>query len=80
MNLVAIANLMWVGGLVVLLLAVWTARRARRGGSSFQAGVLGAMYEWQNRDKQQAVQIIVNEKTLKRRPEHPDEPPGDAER
>jgi hypothetical protein len=61
--------------LIVLLVAVGLRRRTRRRGSAFQAGIVGAMYEWQNRDKQQALQIIVNEKQTRRPSEHPDEPP-----
>jgi len=82
MELGAVIGLLWTAGLIVLLAAVWIARRAGRRGRSYQAGVVGAMYEFQNRDKQEALQVIVNEKTTRRRPEHPDEPPevdGDAD-
>ena len=53
-------------GLVVL------SRRARRHGGSYRAGVVGAVYEMQNRDKQRALEIIVEGKAAERRPEYPD--------
>jgi hypothetical protein len=53
-------------GLVVL------SRRARRHGGSYRAGVVGAVYEMQNRDKQRALEIIVEGKAAARRPEYPD--------
>jgi hypothetical protein len=75
MNLAAVMTLVWTEGLIVLLLAAAIARRARRGGGAYHAGVVGAMYEWQNRDKQRTLQVIVNEKITRKRPEHPDDPP-----
>jgi hypothetical protein len=75
MNAAAIVSLIWVGGLVVLVVAILVARRTRRRGASFQAGVFGAMHEWQNKDKQQALEIIVDEKRMRRPSEHPDGAP-----
>jgi hypothetical protein len=66
----------WVLGLVVLVVVIRLNRRARRRGGAWQAGVVGAMYEWQNRDKQKALETIVESKRAKRAPESPDEPPS----
>jgi hypothetical protein len=35
--------------------------------------VVGALYEWQNRDKQRALDMIVQGKAEARRPEYPDD-------
>lgn len=59
--------------LVVLVILVVISRRARRHGSDMQAGVIGAMYEMHNRDRQKALEIIVKGKAAARRPEYPDE-------
>lgn len=39
---------------VVFLLLVVFSRRARRHGGTLRAGVVGAMYGWQDSDKQKA--------------------------
>ncbi len=65
-------SLIWLGGLVVLLLAVVLSRRAKKHGGAYRAGVAGAMYEFQNRDKQRALDVIVEERAAERRPEYPD--------
>jgi hypothetical protein len=57
---------------VVFLLLIVFSRRARRHGGTLRAGVVGATYEWQNRDKQKALEIIVEGKAAERRPEYPD--------
>jgi hypothetical protein len=75
MNPSAVASLVWVGALIVFVIVVLVRRRTRRRGASFQAGVVGALYEWQNRDKQQALQIIVDEKRKRRPSEHRDGKP-----
>jgi hypothetical protein len=72
MGLEGVAALIWTGGLIVLLIVVGLSRRARRHGGAYQAGVVGAMYDWQNRDKQEALKQIVDEKRTKRPSEHPD--------
>jgi len=65
-------SMVWGGALIVLLLVVGLSRRARRHGGAFRAGVVGATYEWQNRDKQKALEIIVDGKAAENRPEYPD--------
>lgn len=70
-------------GLVFLLLVV-LSRRARRHGGALRAGVVGALYEWQDRDKQRALDVIVEGRAAETRPEsadgdlpqleHPDRP------
>jgi hypothetical protein len=68
----AAAIAMWGGGLLVLVLIVALKRRARRHGGAMRAGVVGAMYEWQNQDKQRALDLIVEGRAEERRPEYPD--------
>ena len=57
---------------LVLLLIVILSRRARRHGGAYRAGVVGAMYEWQNKDKQNALDVIVDGRAAETRPEYPD--------
>lgn len=57
---------------LVLLLIVILSRRARRHGGAYRAGVVGAMYEWQNKDKQNALDVIVEGRAAETRPEYPD--------
>lgn len=57
---------------VVFLLLIILSRRARRHGGTLRAGVVGATYDWQNRDKQKALEVIVEGKAAERRPEYPD--------
>jgi hypothetical protein len=57
---------------VVFLLLIVLGRRARRHGGTLRAGLVGATYEWQNRDKQKALEIIMEGKAAERRPEYPD--------
>lgn len=37
-----------------------------------RSGAVGAIYEWQNQDKQKAIDVIVEGKAAQRRPEYPD--------
>ena len=60
------------GAIVVFLLLIVLSRRARRHGGAFRAGVVGAIYEWQNKDKQKALDVIVEGKASETRPEYPD--------
>ena len=62
----------WSGGLLVLVFIVAFSRRVRRHGGAFRAGVVGAMYDWLNRDRQKALEIIVEGKAAEKRPEYPD--------
>lgn len=66
--------LMAVWGVVffVIIALVLVSRRVKRHGGAFQAGVVGAMYEWLDKDKQKAVDIIVEGKAAETRPEYPD--------
>ena len=79
-----IIELLWVGVSMVLVVLILVTRRARRHGGALRAGVVGAMYEWQTKDKQRALDVIVEGKAAARRPEYPDEslpdpdPPDDA--
>lgn len=57
---------------VIFLLLIVLSRRARRHGGTLRAGVVGAMYEWQGRDKQKALDVIVQGKAAERHPEYPD--------
>ncbi len=65
-------SLLYGGAGLVLLLIVILSRRARRHGGAYRAGVVGAMYEWQNKDKQNALDVIVEGKAAETRPEYPD--------
>jgi hypothetical protein len=67
-----IFSLVYGGAGVVLLLIIILSRRARRHGGAFRAGVVGAVYEWQNKDKQRAVDVIVEGKAAETRPEYPE--------
>jgi hypothetical protein len=68
-----VIELVWVGVAMVLVVLILVTRRARRHGGALRAGVVGAMYEWQTKDKQRALDVIVQGKAEARRPEYPDE-------
>ena len=74
-----IIDLVWVGVAMVLVGLILVTRRARRHGGALRAGVVGAMYEWQTKDKQRALDVIVQGKAAARRPEYPDESLPDPE-
>jgi hypothetical protein len=65
-------SLLYGGVGVVFLLIIVFSRRAQRHGGAFRAGVVGAMYGWQNTDKQKALDVIVEGKAAETRPEYPD--------
>jgi hypothetical protein len=65
-------SLLYGGAGILLLLLVILSRRAKRHGGAFRAGVVGAMYEWQNKDKQRALDVIVEGRAAETRPEYPD--------
>lgn len=67
-----LVELVWVGGALTLVVAILLTRRARRHGGALRSGVVGAMYEWQDRDKQKALDLIVEGRAEARRPEYPD--------
>ena len=68
----------YAGAAVVFLLLVVLSRRARRHGGAYTSGVAGAMYEWQNRDKQKAIDVVVEGKAAATDPERAEGvlPPG----
>jgi hypothetical protein len=68
----ALVALVYVTVPVVFLLLIVLSRRARRHGGSLRAGIVGSLYDWQNRDKQKALEIIMEGKAAERRPEYPD--------
>ncbi|HEY7515717.1 MAG TPA: hypothetical protein VIC87_14620 [Vicinamibacteria bacterium] len=72
MDSLLLFTLVYGGAGLVLLLLVLLSRRARRHGGSFRAGVIGALYEWQNKDKQNALDVIVEGRAAETRPESPD--------
>jgi hypothetical protein len=80
MDITGIVGAVWGVAFVVLVVIVVLSRRARRHGGAFTAGVAGAMYEWQNRDKQRALDVIVEGKAAETRPEYPDGNLPDLER
>jgi hypothetical protein len=65
-------GILYAGVPVVFLLLIVFSRRARRHGGTLRAGVVGAVYGWQDRDKQKALEVIVEGKAAERRPEYPD--------
>jgi hypothetical protein len=67
-----IADLVWVAVALLVVGAILVTRRARRHGGALRAGVVGALYEWQTKDKQRALDLIVEGKAEARRPEYPD--------
>ena len=73
MDVSAVANLVWAGGALVLVVLILVTRRARRYGGAMRSGAVGAIYEWQNKDKQRALDLIVEGKAEARRPEYPDD-------
>lgn len=68
-----IADLVWSAGALAVVVLILLTRRARRHGGALRGGVVGALYEWQNKDKQRALDLIVEGKAEARRPEHPDD-------
>jgi hypothetical protein len=80
MDAAQLADLVWAGGALVLVVVILLTRRARRHGGALRGGVVGALYEWQNRDKQRALDLIVEDKAAARRPEYPDDTLKDPDR
>jgi hypothetical protein len=72
MDSAALLALLYVTVPVVFLLLIILSRRAKRHGGTLRAGVVGATYDWQNRDKQKALEVIVEGKAAERRSEYPD--------
>jgi hypothetical protein len=67
-----IFDLLYGGAIVLFLLLIAASRRARRHGGAFQAGVVGAIYDLQNKDKQRALEAIVEGKAAETEREHPE--------
>jgi hypothetical protein len=81
MDTARIADLVWTAGALVIVALILLTRRARRHGGALRSGAVGAVYEWQNKDKQRALDLIVEGKAEARRPEYPDDAGGpDPER
>jgi hypothetical protein len=72
MDPAVLLGLLYVTVPVVFLLLIVLSRRAKRHGGTLRAGIVGATYEWQDRDKQKALEIIVEGRAAERRPEYPD--------
>jgi hypothetical protein len=72
MDAATLAEVVWTGAALVLVVIILITRRARRHGGALRSSAVGAMYEWQNRDKQKALDVIVEGKAAARRPEYPD--------
>jgi hypothetical protein len=64
----AIDAVVWAFAVLLVLLAFRAARRGRRGGA-LTGAVAGTLYDWQTRDRQRALEIIVDEKAEARDPE-----------
>jgi hypothetical protein len=65
-------SVLYGGAGLLLLLIVILSRRAKRHGGALRAGIVGAAYEWQNKDKQNALDVIVEGRAAETRPEYPD--------
>jgi hypothetical protein len=76
MDTARIADLVWSAGALVIVAVILISRRARRHGGTLRGGVVGSLYEWQNKDKQRALDLIVERKAEARRPEYPDDARG----
>jgi hypothetical protein len=72
MDASAVISAVWGAAFLLLIVIVCLSRRARRHGGALRGGVAGAMYEWQNREKQKALEMIVEGKAEGRRPEYAD--------
>ena len=66
-----VADLVWALALLLLVLVMAFGRRMRRRGS-YRNAAIGAMYDWQDRDKRQALEYIVEDRAEERSLEHVD--------
>ena len=66
-----LADLVWATGALLIVAVVLVTRRARRHGGAWRGAAVAATYEWQNRDKQRALDEIVEGRAEARRPEYP---------
>ena len=63
-----IGVIVWAVAVVVLIVAVVVTKRKRRAGT-LTGAVAGTLHDWQSRDKQRALEIIVEDKAEARDPE-----------
>jgi hypothetical protein len=63
--------LIWLGGVVLLMAAVWRVRAVRRRGG-VGSGAAGAIYGWMHEEKRKAVEIVVEGRAEARDPEDRD--------
>ena len=63
--------LIWLGAIVLLILAVRKTQKQRRTGS-IGSGAAGIVYDYLNEDKRNAIEIIVEERAEARDPEDKD--------
>jgi hypothetical protein len=66
-----VADLAWALALLLLVPVMAYGRRMRRRGS-YRNAAIGAMYDWQDRDKRQALEYIVEDRAEERSLEHVD--------
>jgi hypothetical protein len=71
-DLGTLVGLLYAAVPVVFLLLIVFSRRAKRHGGTLRPGVIGALYEWQDGDKQKALDVIVEGRAAERHPEYPD--------
>ena len=69
MNSEQIAGLIWAGAIVLLVVLLWMAFRARKRGGAYRSAMMGATWAWQSQDKRRALEIIEEEKAEARDPE-----------
>jgi hypothetical protein len=67
----AIGAALWVLAIVLVCLAFRAGRKGRRAGT-LTGAVAGTLYEWQNQDKQRAIEVIVEGQAGARDPEDRD--------
>jgi hypothetical protein len=67
----AMGEMVWTFAGLVLVVLILITRRARKHGGALQAGLVGATYEMHTRDKQKALDLVVQKKAAARRPEYP---------
>jgi hypothetical protein len=67
----AMSSIIWVVAIVLMCLAFRAARKGKRSGTMTGA-VAGTMYDWQNQEKQKAIEIIVEGTAGARDPEDKD--------
>lgn len=71
MDSATLLGVLYAAAPVVFLALIALTRRARRHGGTLRGGIVGAMYELQDRDKQKALDVIVQGKAAERHPEYP---------